>query len=114
MPRAGRGFRDKLGAPILFPGLHVVRIPAALSSSVRVRFAVQKMKSNSLIAFVLMAAVVSSRAADTNQIAALAFLAAVSNAGNPPQPGPVATNKPAWESSISFGLTLNRGNSDTL
>ena len=72
------------------------------------------MKSNLLIISVLMVMAVPIRAASTNQIAALARLAAISNAGNPPQASPIATNKPAWESRLSFGLTLTRGNSDTL
>ncbi len=72
------------------------------------------MKSCISIGLVLAFLAGAGRAADTNQIAALALLAAVSNAGNPPQAGPVPTNKPAWESSVSFGLTLTKGNSDTL
>ena len=33
---------------------------------------------------------------------------------NAPAPALVATNKPLWESSLSFGITLTRGNSDTI
>ncbi|HEU5395516.1 MAG TPA: DUF481 domain-containing protein, partial [Verrucomicrobiae bacterium] len=29
-------------------------------------------------------------------------------------PSPAATNRPAWDDSISFGLTLTSGNSDTM
>jgi putative salt-induced outer membrane protein YdiY len=57
----------------------------------------------------------TSRAADTNQAAALVILAAAGDIGNPlSQPAIVATNKPAWESSISAGFSLTKGNSDTL
>jgi putative salt-induced outer membrane protein YdiY len=57
----------------------------------------------------------SSRAADTNQTAALAFLATVGSPVITLQPaGAMATNKPAWESSVSAGFTLTKGNSDTL
>jgi putative salt-induced outer membrane protein YdiY len=64
-------------------------------------------------------------AGDTNQAAgasaikaaqdneALIALAAMANAGDAAQAA-VSTNKPAWESSISAGLSLTKGNSDTL
>ncbi len=67
------------------------------------------------------------RASDTNQTTgastnraatenneALKALAVVGNAGNAAQVITVPSNKPAWESSVSFGLTLTSGNSDTL
>src|SRR5664280_2131728 len=54
------------------------------------------MKSHILIVFVLTAMAVSGHATDTNQTAV------------------VSTNKPAWESSVSAGLSLTKGNSDTL
>jgi putative salt-induced outer membrane protein YdiY len=44
----------------------------------------------------------------------LAPLAKVGNPGGPPQTAVVSTNKPAWESSISAGLSLTKGNSDTV
>lgn len=63
-----------------------------------------------------------ARADDTNKPAgldsnsALTILSAIGDAGDAAQPAAVAvaTNKPAWESSVSFGLTLTRGNSDTI
>jgi len=60
---------------------------------------------------VLMEFVVrSGLAADASQ---LAVVAAVNNAGSTTPPESMATNKPPWENSISFALTLTRGNSDT-
>jgi putative salt-induced outer membrane protein len=54
------------------------------------------MKRRIFAVFVLAVLAVSGRAASTNQTAV------------------VSTNKPAWESSVSVGLSLTRGNSDTL
>jgi putative salt-induced outer membrane protein len=54
------------------------------------------MKRRILAVFILAVLAVSGRAASTNQTAV------------------VSTNKPAWESSVSVGLSLTRGNSDTL
>ena len=54
------------------------------------------MKKRIFTVFVLAVLAVSGRAADTNQTAV------------------VSTNKPAWESSVSAGLSLTKGNSDTL
>src|SRR5271166_6047577 len=67
------------------------------------------------VGFVLAVLAVYSCAADTNQTAALAFLATISGPVTPIQPAvAVATNKPAWESSLSAGFSLTKGNSDTL
>jgi putative salt-induced outer membrane protein len=54
------------------------------------------MKRSIPTVLVLAVLAVSGRAGDTNQIAV------------------VSTNQPAWESSISAGLSLTKGNSDTL
>ena len=54
----------------------------------------------------------ASRAAQDN--AALIALAAAGNVGDAAHASAVSTNKPAWESSISAGLSLTKGNSDTL
>jgi Putative salt-induced outer membrane protein len=54
------------------------------------------MKRRIFAVFILAVLAVSGRAASTNQTAV------------------VSTNKPAWESSVSVGLSLTRGNSDTL
>ena len=54
----------------------------------------------------------ASKAAQDN--AALIALAAASNASDAAHASTVSTNKPAWESSISAGLSLTKGNSDTL
>jgi len=54
------------------------------------------MKRNILIAGILAALAVSARADD------------------PPKRAMISTNQPAWESSISAGLSLTKGNSDTL
>ena len=73
------------------------------------------MKRRILIGFVLVFLAVSSRAADSNQAAALVIMAAAGNAVTPLQPTvAVATNKPVWESSVSAGFSLTKGNSDTL
>jgi len=77
-----------------------------------------------LALFVLTACV---RAGDTNQTTgastskamthdngALIVLAAVGNAAVVAPAAAISTNQPAWESSISAGLSLTRGNSDTL
>jgi putative salt-induced outer membrane protein YdiY len=45
---------------------------------------------------------------------ALAVLAVSSPAADTNQTGIVLTNKPVWESSVSMGLSLTKGNSDTL
>jgi putative salt-induced outer membrane protein YdiY len=72
-------------------------------------------KKCNLVGFVLAVLVMPSRAADTNQTAALAFLAMIANSDNPPLLSvAVATNKPAWEGSVSAGFSLTKGNSDTL
>jgi putative salt-induced outer membrane protein YdiY len=54
------------------------------------------MKRRMLALFIPAALTVSGHAADTNQTAL------------------VATNQPVWESSVAGGLTLTKGNSDTL
>jgi putative salt-induced outer membrane protein YdiY len=54
------------------------------------------MKRHIFAIFVLTVLAVSGHAADTNQTAV------------------VLTNKPTWESSVSAGLSLTKGNSDTL
>ncbi|MGA2280843.1 MAG: DUF481 domain-containing protein [Verrucomicrobiota bacterium] len=54
------------------------------------------MKRRIFAVFVLTVLAVTGHAADTNQTAI------------------VSTNKPAWESSVSAGLSLTKGNSDTL
>src|ERR1035441_8152191 len=54
------------------------------------------MKKNILIAGILAVLAVSVRAEDT------------------PKSVMISTNQPAWESSISAGLSLTKGNSDTL
>ena len=84
------------------------------------------MQRHILIPLALFALVTSGRAADTNQAAgasatkaaqdneALIALAAIGVANDASQIIAVSTNKPAWESSISAGLSLTKGNSDTL
>jgi putative salt-induced outer membrane protein YdiY len=73
------------------------------------------MKKCIFAGLILATLVVSSRAADTNQTAALAFLATIANSENPLlYPVVLATNKPVWESSVSAGFSLTKGNSDTL
>lgn len=73
------------------------------------------MKKCVFVGLVLAALALSGRAADTNQTAALAFLATIANRENPPLLSvAVATNKPVWESSVSAGFSLTKGNSDTL
>jgi putative salt-induced outer membrane protein len=74
----------------------------------------------------LFALATCGRAGDTNQAAgasairaaqdneALIALAAIGNTGDAAHVSAVSTNKPAWESSISAGLSLTKGNSDTL
>ena len=84
------------------------------------------MKRRIFAVLVLTVLAGSSHATDTNQTAVvstnkavagnsnvLAILARVAP-GERPQAAGVATNKPAWESSISAGLSLTKGNSDTL
>ena len=68
----------------------------------------------------------SGLAADTNQTvavptnkpaevcAALGIVSAVGSAGDAVQAVVVSTNKPLWEGNLSLGLTLTRGNSETL
>jgi putative salt-induced outer membrane protein len=63
---------------------------------------------------VLALLVMSGRGADTNEIAALFNMAAANPDHALPPTGPVATNAPAWESSLSAGFSLTRGNSDAL
>ena len=74
------------------------------------------MKKRIFVGMILATLAVSSRAADTNLTAALAFLAAVGGAAVTPlqQADAVATNQPVWESSVSAGFSLTKGNSDTL
>ncbi len=60
------------------------------------------MKRRIFAALVLTVLAVSGRAGETNQTAAVSTNSIVT------------TNKPAWESSISAGLSLTKGNSDTL
>jgi len=79
-----------------------------------------------LIPLALFALATCGRAGDMNQAAgasaskaaqvneALIALAAVGNAGDAAHASAISTNKPAWESSISAGLSLTKGNSDTL
>jgi putative salt-induced outer membrane protein YdiY len=54
----------------------------------------------------------SNKAAQAND--ALIAMAAVGNTGDAAQATAVPINKSAWESSISAGLSLTKGNSDTL
>ena len=84
------------------------------------------MQKHILIPLALFVLATCGRAGDTNQAAgasaikaaqeneALIALAAVGNAGNAAQAAGISTNKSAWESSISAGLSLTKGNSDTL
>ncbi|MFZ0828528.1 MAG: DUF481 domain-containing protein [Verrucomicrobiia bacterium] len=73
------------------------------------------MKRSIFVGLFLAFLVVSSRAAGTNQAAALVILAAAGSTVAPLQPAEaVATNKPTWESSLSAGFSLSQGNSDTL
>ena len=73
------------------------------------------MKKCIIVGLVLAVLALPGRAADTNLTAALAFLAAVGSAVTPLQHADIViTNKPVWESSISAGFSLTKGNSDTL
>jgi putative salt-induced outer membrane protein YdiY len=84
------------------------------------------MQKHILIPLVLLAVATCVRAGDTNQAAgasaikaaqdneALIALAAIGNVGDTAQAAGISTNKTAWESSISAGLSLTKGNSDTL
>ncbi len=84
------------------------------------------MQKHILIPLALFALATRGHAGDTNQAAgasatkaaqdneALIALAAIGNASDAAPASAVSTNKPAWESSISAGLSLTRGNSDTL
>ena len=84
------------------------------------------MQKHILILLVLFALATCGRAGDTNQPAgtsakkvaqayeALIALAAVGNSSDAVQAIAVPANKTAWESSISAGLSLTKGNSDTL
>src|ERR1017187_9820319 len=86
----------------------------------------RQMQKHILIPLALFALATSVRSGDMNQAAgasankaaqdneALIALAAVGNTGDAAQITTVSTNKPAWESSISAGLSLTKGNSDTL
>ena len=84
------------------------------------------MRKYLLILMVPLALAMRGHAVDSNQTAgafankaaqdnaALIALAAIGNAGDAAHVSAVSTNKPAWESSISAGLSLTKGNSDTL
>jgi putative salt-induced outer membrane protein YdiY len=85
------------------------------------------MQKHILILLALFALATCGRAGDTNQTTgtptnkaitqyndALIALTAIGNASDAPQVTAVPANKPAWESSISAGLSLTKGNSDTL
>ena len=74
------------------------------------------MKKCILIGLVLVVPFLCGRAADTNQTAALAFLSAMGKFDEPASHASaiVPTKKPVWESSLSAGFSLTRGNSDTL
>jgi putative salt-induced outer membrane protein YdiY len=85
------------------------------------------MQKHILILLALFALATCGRAGDTNQTTGaptnkaitqyndvLIALAAIGNASDAPQVTAVPANKPAWESSISAGLSLTKGNSDTL
>jgi putative salt-induced outer membrane protein YdiY len=84
------------------------------------------MQKHILIPLALFALATCGHAGDTNQAAgasaikaaqdneALIALAAIGNVGDAAQASAVSTNKTAWESSISAGLSLTKGNSDTL
>jgi putative salt-induced outer membrane protein YdiY len=79
------------------------------------------MKRQILILLFLAASIVCARAGSTNQIALpLLYQPLWSGGFNPfpaslgaPVPG-IITNRPRWEADTSLGLTLTRGNSDTL
>lgn len=53
-------------------------------------------------------------AQDNEALIALAAIGNAGNVGNAAQVAGITTNKSAWESSISAGLSLTKGNSDTL
>jgi len=84
------------------------------------------MQKHILIPLALFALATRGYAGDTTQAAgasatkaaqdneALIALAAIGNASDAAHVSAVSTNKPAWESSISAGLSLTKGNSDTL
>jgi putative salt-induced outer membrane protein YdiY len=87
------------------------------------------MQKHILIPLALFALATCGRAGDANQTTgasaikaaqdneALIALAAIGNAGNvgdAAQAAGISTNKSSWESSISAGLSLTKGNSDTL
>ena len=86
----------------------------------------RQIQKHILIPLALFALATCGRAGDMNQAAgasankaaqdneALIALTAVGNTGDAAQITTVSTNKPAWESSISAGLSLTKGNSDTL
>jgi putative salt-induced outer membrane protein YdiY len=78
------------------------------------------MKRYILIALALVAGMACVRAGDTNRLAladyeALAVADSVAHAGDAAVTHTVVatTNKPAWESAVTFGVTLTSGNSDT-
>jgi len=78
------------------------------------------MKKYILTALLLLTGAVCADAGDTNgflrSAEALAIADQVARAGDAAATPIVAapTNKPAWESAITFGVTLTSGNSDTL
>jgi putative salt-induced outer membrane protein YdiY len=84
------------------------------------------MQKHILIPLVLFALATCGRAGDMNQTTgassnkaaqandALIAMAAVGNTSDAAQATAVSINKSAWESSISAGLSLTKGNSDTL
>jgi putative salt-induced outer membrane protein YdiY len=84
------------------------------------------MQRHILIPLVLFALATCGRAGDTNQTIgasankaaqdneALIAMVAAGNVGDAAQAAGISTNRSAWESSISAGLSLTKGNSDTL
>ena len=85
------------------------------------------MQKHILIPLALFALATCGRAFDANQTTgtpaskintqyhdALIALAAVGNPADAPHVTAISTNQPAWESSLSAGLSLTKGNSDTL
>lgn len=80
-----------------------------------------KMKKHILAVMIVVLGMVQLRAEDTSKLAladyeAMVAVNSVAKAGDAAatQPVVVSTNKPAWESSVAFGVTLTSGNSDTL
>jgi len=73
------------------------------------------MNRHLLVSLMFAALAVSGHAGDTPPAAVVPTnQPAAVNASNAPAARVVATNQPVWESSLSAGLTLMRGNSDTL